>query len=134
MNHKFGKKQQLFIKLALSPLAKISAPLIIQALSGVLAGVFIFDITKENHLVWTDSYKHWSFWLMLFLLMVNIWYFRQIKEAESNIDRFSDEDYCRAYMNHLCLPALAETVAEQIRAGNVNAYSEGMDIIRRRQS
>ncbi len=99
--------------------------------AAVLAGTFTVEITKDGALDWQHFYWAKSFYGLSTLSLVIYWYNRQLYLYERRVDRFLDDNYCRAYMRSQCLPEAAERYKELIRLGRGGELLEVMTEIER---
>ena len=95
--------------------------------SGVLSGSFIVEITGSNGLEWNTFYTSYSFYGLGFLCLVMYIYNRWYYQHEKRVDRFLDDDYCRAYMRSQCLPEAAKRYRERIRSGDGGEMQNAME-------
>ncbi|WP_236207694.1 hypothetical protein [Pseudomonas tohonis] len=105
---------------------KIFFSTIIPILSGVFSGSFISEITKNNTILWHDFYTSISFYILLIICTISYFYFKSVYIHERSIEKFLDDDYCRAYMRSKCLPEAAEKYKESIRTGNGGELTNAM--------
>jgi len=54
---------------------------------------------------------------LLLIVVIIYFYNRALFNHETSITRFSDSDYCLAYIRSKCLPEAAEKYKEKIRDG-----------------
>lgn len=90
---------------------------IIPIFTGILSGLFVAEISSATALNWTKFYHAKSFYGLLLIVVIIYFYNRALYNHETSITRFSDTDYCLAYMRSKCLPEAAEKYKEQIRKG-----------------
>ena len=109
-----------------SPGWKTFFAVVIPMVVGVFSGTFVTEISATNGLDWKLFYKAKSFWgLVLIALFVYV-YYRAVYLYDKNVERFLDDDYCRAYMRSKCLPEAAERYKELIRNGEGGELEEAM--------
>jgi len=118
-------KQWLDIALE-NPGWKTFFSVIIPLFASVLSGTFVVEITDLQGLRWHLFYKAWSFYGLIFLIVIIFYYNRAIYLRELEIMRFSDIEYCIAYMRSKCLPQAAEKYKELIRDGRGDELSQLM--------
>jgi hypothetical protein len=99
---------------------------VIPIISGVLSGTFVTELTTPTGLNWPSFYLTVSFYGLLIAVVVSYIYFRAVYLYERQVDRFLDDDYCRAYMRSKCLPEAAERYKELIRSGQKGELSSAM--------
>lgn len=110
-----------------SPGWKTFFGVIIPVVVGVLSGAFIAEISSENTMNWLAFYKAKSFYGLLAISAVTFIYHRAVYLYERRVERFVNDDYCRAYMRSKCLPEAAEKYRELIRAGQIGELSTAME-------
>lgn len=107
----------LGIALLESPAWKTLFNAIIPVIVGILSGVLIAEITITGQIDWKLCYKARSSYALLVIILVSYFYYMAVYKHEKDIERFLDDDYCRAYMRSKCLPEAAERYKELIRNG-----------------
>jgi hypothetical protein len=112
------------------PTAKALIPAMLAAATGVLSGTLVTEITTPAGLAWSQVYKTYSLYGLLLLTMVQVAYSRLIYETERDILRFSDSEFCVAYLRSKCLPEMAARYQEIIRTGEGGEFKRAMDEIR----
>lgn len=100
-----------------SPAWKTFFSAVIPIIVGVLSGTFVTEITTPSGLDWKSFYNTKSFYALLAISIVVYAYYRTVYLHEKDIEKFLDDDYCRAYMRSKCLPEAAERYKEIIRNG-----------------
>lgn len=75
------------------------------------------EISTSDGLDWSEFYQAKSFYGLLATVVVSYIYNRKAYQYEREVERFQDDDYCRAYMRSKCLPEAAENYRELIRSG-----------------
>jgi hypothetical protein len=113
-------------KILESPGWKTFFSVVIPVVVGVLSGTFVAEITTSNALNWSAFYKAKSFYGLLTMAAISYFYNRAIYIYERNVERFLDDDYCRAYMRSKCLPEAAEKYKELIRSGEKGELASAM--------
>lgn len=96
------------------------------AVSGVLSGTFVAEITTTTGLDWSLSPKTYSLWALAITTGAQSIYARAVYKREASIEDFKDRAYCVAYMRSKCLPEAAEKYKEVIRSGNVGELEKVM--------
>jgi hypothetical protein len=104
---------------------------VIPIVAGVLSGTFVLEITTSKGLAWGTFYNARSFYALLALSLGIYWYNRELYLYDREVHRFSDVDYCIAYMRSKCLPEAAERYKERIRNGAGGELEQAMDELRR---
>lgn len=99
---------------------------IIPIIVGILSGVFVAEITIDGFIVWSQAYKAKSAYGLLIVGLASYSYYKAIYLYEKSIEKFLDDDYCRAYMRSKCLPEAAERYKESIRSGNGGELTQAM--------
>jgi hypothetical protein len=99
---------------------------ILPIIIGVLSGTFVSEITTNNGLDWASFYKAKSFYGLLIVTVLTFLYHRAAYLYEKQVERFLDEDYCRAYMRSKCLPEAAERYKQLIRSGEFGELTAAM--------
>jgi hypothetical protein len=108
--------------------AAISAALAIAV--GVFSGSLVSEITVKSGLDWSLVPKTFSFYALLVVSALQIAYTKATYERDQKISRFSDQEYCVAYMRAMCLPEMAAKAQERIRNGQGGEFNAAMDEIR----
>lgn len=101
-----------------SPGWKTFFSVVLPVLSAVFSGTFVAEITGPQGLQWNIFYKAWSLYGLFALTVIIYFYNRALYKREKDISRFSDSDFCMAYMRSKCLPEAAEKFREIIRQGH----------------
>lgn len=91
---------------------------VLPVVSGILSGAFIIEITVGGALDWKLFYKARSFYGLVVLTLITYVYHRLVYRREVEIGKFSDTDFCVAYMRSKCLPEAAERFKQLIREGH----------------
>lgn len=107
-----------FEKTLESPGWKTMFFVVMPLIAGVLSGTFVSEITEANVLQWRLFYKAWSFYGLVLLVVIIYFYNRAVYLREIEIMKFSDADFCVAYMRSKCLPEAAEKYKEMIKNGH----------------
>lgn len=100
-----------------SPGLKVGISTVITILIGVFSGSLVTEITIGNEIVWLMFYRVFSFYALLALLLILVWYERFIYIFETDITQFGDPEFCEAYLRSQMLPELAERSRQLIRDG-----------------
>lgn len=103
---------------------------VLPVISGVLSGAFIVEITVGGSLDWTLFYKARSFCALIVLTLIIYIYHRLVYRREVEISKFSDTDFCVAYMRSKCLPEAAERFKQLIRDGRGGELVEIMEEVK----
>lgn len=101
------KLNQYIESLMESPGWKTIFSVIIPIFSGVLSGSFIAEISTPVGLEWKNFYYAKSFYGLLLIIIIIYFYNRALFTREISIAKFSDSDYCLAYVRSKCLPEAA---------------------------
>ncbi len=101
-----------------SPGWKTFFSVLIPIVVGILSGTFVAEITTPNGLDWSLFTKANSFYGLIAMVIISYLYHHEVYLFEREIERFLDDDYCRAYMRSKCLPEAAERYKELIRSGD----------------
>ncbi|MBK7646969.1 MAG: hypothetical protein IPJ12_07400 [Betaproteobacteria bacterium] len=113
-------------KILESPGWKTFFSVVIPIVVGVFSGTLVTELTTSTGLNWSVFYKTVSFYGLLIVATISYIYFRAVYMYERQIDRFLDDDYCRAYMRSKCLPEAAERYKELIRSGQKGDLTSAM--------
>lgn len=96
-----------------------------------MAGLFVCEITLSGIIEWKVFYKAKSFrYILLWLLLVYL-YNSFLYRKETDILKFKDEDYCKAYIRSQCLPAVAARYRNAVRSGNTSELRDIASEIKR---
>ena len=88
----------------------------------ILSGAFISEITINGILEWGFFYKARSFYFLLASCVLMYFYFRFQLERDESIEKFKDDEYCKAYMRKQCLPEMAKKANEWIKNGKSKGH------------
>lgn len=99
--------------------------------AGILAGIFVFEITTPAGIQWDSFYRAKSFYLILALGVIVYFYNRALYSRDRDVLRFADSEYCVAYMRSKCLPEAVERYRTAIRLGNSTELDEAKKELRR---
>jgi hypothetical protein len=86
-----------------SPGWKTFFAVVIPLVVGVLSGNFVAEISTGGVLDWAQFYQARSFYGLLVMVGLSYVYNRAAYLYAREVDRFLDDDYCRAYMRSKCL-------------------------------
>ncbi len=100
---------------------------ILPVLAGLFSGVFTTEITDSTGIHWGIFYSTSSFYVLIALSAILFFYNRALFMYDRELMKFSDSEYCRAYMRSKCLPEAAEMYKRRIREGNFGELSQAMD-------
>ena len=92
----------------------------------VISGIYVNSITVDGKVNILLSYKHFSFYILLFLIVLELIYYCGIYKYEKANSFFGDDAYCEAYMRSQLIPALAEKYRNDIRNGNITEFAKTM--------
>ncbi len=109
-----------------SAAVKVSFNAILPIFTGVLSGTFVAEITVNGALEWREFYKSYSFYGLLVVVAVIYLYNKTLYGQQIEVERFSDKEYCMAYVRSKCLPEAAARFQELIRTGNGSELSQVM--------
>jgi len=109
-----------------SPAWKTFFAVVIPTVVGVLSGTFVAEISTPQGFDWLSFYKAKSFYGLSFMVLVTFIYNRATFLHDREVERFLDDDYCRAYVRSKCLPEAAEKYKELIRSGEKGELSNAM--------
>jgi len=119
-----NKIDRNFFKLIESPGCKTLFSVIFPLAAALLSGMFVYDISDENGIVWIKFYQSWTFYGLLILIILIYIYNRALYRHNRDIMRFSDTTFCIAYMRSQLLPEAAERYKEMIRSGSGSEFAE----------
>jgi len=83
----------------------------------ILSGAFITEITINGVLKWNFFYKTKSFYFLVIACILMYFYFRLQLDKDESIEKFKDDEYCKAYIRKECLPEVAKKANEWIKNG-----------------
>ena len=104
---------------------------LVPVLTGVLSGAFITEITVKGIVTWGLFYKVSSFYGLLVTSICMYLYNKEVYLFEKQVSKFSDADYCTAYVRSKCLPEAAEKYKQLIRSGNGGELKQAMDELKK---
>ena len=105
----------LKIKLETSPLVKTIIGIFSLIIFSVLSGAFVTELTHDGSIVWSDFYKAKSFYGLVLGAVLMYFYFRLQLGPDETVDKFRDDEYCKAYMRKQCLPELAKKINTSLK-------------------
>ena len=109
-------QERLTIFFLSKPLAKTIVFGISVFLSGILCSAFVAEITTKDGLLWGDFYKKWTFWFIVLYLLLVFSYNVFIYRAEKSVEKFMDENYCKAYVIRSCMQDIVEKAKDEINS------------------
>lgn len=112
-----------------SPIFLAAIDVLLTALVGVFSGTLVTEITIDGKIAWHTWNTCFSFYALLFTLVLIILYKRMIIETSNSIMQFMDKDYCVAYARSQMLPEAAKRAREKIRDGNGGELLDAMEEI-----
>ena len=98
------------------PLAKTIVFAISVILSGILCSTFVAEITTPDGLQWGAFYRKWSFWAIVVFLIVVFLYNRFIYRVEKSVEKFMDDNYCKAYIIRSCMQDIVEKAKVEVNS------------------
>lgn len=114
-----------------SPGWKTFFSVVIPILAGVFSGSFILEITGQQGIEWLHFYKVKSFYALVVLTLIIFFYNRALYLREVETNKFSDVEFCIAYMRSKCLPEAAAKFREKIRQGQGGELIEVMEELKK---
>jgi hypothetical protein len=126
-----AKNQQVINVVMESPGWKTFFSVVTPILTGVFSGTFILEITGQQGIEWLLFYKAKSFYVLVALTLVIFFYNRALYLREIETSKFSDVEFCIAYMRSKCLPEAAAKFREKIRDGQGGELIEVMQELKK---
>jgi len=123
--------RQLWRLVLVSPEWKLGLSLLWTVGSGVLASALVVEISTPRGLQWSRVPSAPSFYALVGLAVIVFFYSRAVYQHETTVERFRDDDYCKAYMRSQCLPEAAERYRKAIRDGEIGELEKAMSEVRR---
>ncbi len=114
-----------------SPTWRTVFSFVIPLVTGVLSGAFVTEITVNGVITWGLFYKANSFYGLIALSLCMYWYNKAVYLFEKQVSKFSDADYCTAYVRSKCLPEAADRYRQLIREGNGGELKQAMDELKK---
>lgn len=114
-----------------SPFWRTFFSFVIPLLTGVFSGSFITEITVNGVVTWKEFYTANSFYALVVLSIGMYLYNKSVYLFEIQVSKFSDTEYCTAYVRSKCLPEAAEKYKQLIRSGNGGELKQAMDEIKK---
>jgi hypothetical protein len=102
--------QGIKLWLLFSPLGRTSTFILSVVVSGVLCGGFVNETTIDGVLRWELFYTSRCFYFLLGYAVLIFIYHAVFFKEENKIEKFSDHNFCVAYMKSQLLPAVAKSV------------------------
>lgn len=103
-----------------SPFLKTLVGIFSIVVFSVLSGAFVAEITVEGKVQWFLFYKTASFYLLVLCSFLMYLYYKFQLDIDVSVEKFKDDDYCKAYMRKQCLPELAKKTNDLIKEGKTN--------------
>ena len=113
------------------PIIKALISIIVPLVFGIISGIYVNSITVDGEVKILLSYKHLSFYILLFLIILELIYYSGIYKYEKSNSFFGDDAYCEAYMRSQLIPALAEKYKNDIQNGNITEFAKTMSDFRK---
>lgn len=104
---------------------------VIPLLTGVFSGALVTEITVNGVVTWKKFYTSNSFYALVVLSVCTYLYNKSIYLFEKQVSKFSDTEYCTAYVRSKCLPEAAEKYKQLIRSGNGGELKQAMDELKK---
>jgi hypothetical protein len=104
---------------------------VIPLVTGILSGTFVTEITVNGEIVWANFYKANSFYGLAALSLCMYWYNKAVYLFEKQVSKFSDAEYCTAYVRSKCLPEAADRYRQLIREGDGGELKQAMDELKK---
>jgi hypothetical protein len=112
------------------PIVRAAIPTVTSLLSNVLAGTYVFEITKtiDGHtkLLVSDSFKSYSFWMMCLVAIFVVWYSIKSYQVEKSYEEFKSTSNVRAMIMRDSYPVFLAKIIEDVRADRLKSFSEAM--------
>lgn len=113
------------------PIIKALISIIVPLVFGIISSIYVNSITVDGEVKILLSYKHLSFYILLFLIILELIYYSGIYKYEKSNSFFGDDAYCEAYMRSQLIPALAEKYKNDIQNGNITEFAKTMSDFRK---
>lgn len=126
---KGSKRRKLSVWLMKHPLAKTGAFFFSVIVSGVLCSAFVTEITSEGKLVWSECYKHCTFYCIGIYLVVVLIYNYVVYQAENAMSRYLDKEFCKSYILSNCLPEMTSQIRTNVKNGKTNGLSDITELL-----
>jgi len=104
---------------------------VIPLLTGVFSGALVTEITVNGIVAWKKFYTANSFYALVVLSVCTYLYNKSVYLFEKQVSKFSDTEYCTAYVRSKCLPEAAEKYRQLIRSGNGGELKQAMDELKK---
>jgi uncharacterized membrane protein len=114
-----------------SPFWRTVFSFLIPVLTGIFSGAFVTEITVNGIVNWEIFYTTNSFYALLVTTICMYLYNKEVYLFEKQVSKFSDTEYCTAYIRSKCLPEAAEKYKQLIRSGNGGELKQAMDEIKK---
>lgn len=114
-----------------SPLWRTIFSFILPIITGILSGTFVTEITINGVITWSLFFKTNSFYALVFVAFCMYFYNKAVYLFENEVSKFSDADYCTAYVRSKCLPEAAERYKKSIRNGDGGELKQAMDELKK---
>lgn len=96
-------------------------------LIGVFSNILVTEMTTPKGIQWGSFYATVSFYVLVVLLALLVAFHNWMNNINNRILDFANDEYCKAYVRSIGLPAAAEYYADQIRQGNLDQLQAARD-------
>lgn len=104
--------------------------------AGAAVGFLTFEITDTSEspakLVLTNITHTVSFYVLLVIIAMTIWYHTVKRQYRTDVLRFNDPAYLRALLTKAAMDAFVERTPAMIERGEIKDLQEVLDILRQR--
>jgi glycosyltransferase involved in cell wall biosynthesis len=109
-----------------SPSTKLIISMLAIILTGILCGALAVRVSTPSGVQWRLALSMPVLYVLLGLVSAIGLYYRALYLHESAVTKFSNDDYCKAYMRSQCLPEAVERYKKLIRSGEVGELERAM--------
>lgn len=114
-----------------TPLWRTIFSFILPIVTGILSGAFVTEITINGIINWSLFFKANSFYGLVFVAFCMYFYNKAVYIFEKEVLKFSDNEYCKAYIRSKCLPEAANKYKQLIRDGKGGELEQAMNEIKK---
>jgi len=123
--------EQFKNKLYTSPTLKTAFSLGSSISIGFFSNTLVADMTTPHGIMWLTFYTSISFYLVLCLAALTLWFHKALHAFETDVLKFRDIEFCLAYARSRLLPEQIERSRQKIRDGDISDFQQAMKEIQK---
>ncbi|WP_085025313.1 hypothetical protein [Ensifer aridi] len=114
-----------------SPSLKTGTSLSASILTGIFSNTFVNEITLSGRVDWSLFYQSMSFYFIVLCVAVTLLFHKWMHGFETEIQKFTDTEYCKAYALSRLLPEQIERSRQKIKDGDTGEFQAAMEEIQK---